>query len=158
MEFRSHYNNIDNSNVSIHKEPQAPPGHNLVTYEKMFYIPFIALVPKDYNPPVTSPVTTIPVYNSQLKRVSIKHFRKIEHHTTDEATPTPKRKRVCLRWKLKIRLDQNGTMAHDRECAFWKWISLEQEKTILEQKDSSLLNSMGSMKWLVKGITGGILS
>jgi hypothetical protein len=42
----------------------------------VFYIPYICLVPKDYNPGHQDHVTSIPSFNSATKKISIKHFRK----------------------------------------------------------------------------------
>lgn len=121
----------------------------------LFYIPYIALVPKDYNPPDSAPVTSIPIYNSKLKRISVKHLRKSKEFFSE--IKGPKKRKVCLKWKLKIVFDKKGHAKHGRECAKWKWISTEKEKTIFEKKDKNLLNSMGSMKWVVRGLTAGII-
>ena len=124
-------------------------------YKTMFYIPYIALVPKDYNPPMRATVTSIPMYNQKLKRISIKHLRKSKKFFTE--LHVPKMKKVCLKWKLKITFDKHGHAKHGRKCAKWKMISEEKEKTIFEKKDKNLLNSMGSMKWVVRGLTAGII-
>lgn len=120
-----------------------------------YYIPYIALVPKDFNPPATSPVTTIPMYNSLTKKVSIKHLRKLR---MDEENSSEGERKICLKWKLKIDFDKEGQATHGRECSVWRTISKENEKTIFEGKDQNLLNSMGSMKWVVKSLTGGIIN
>lgn len=119
-----------------------------------YYIPYIALVPKDFSPPQDSPVTTIPMYNEMSKKVSIKHLRKL---SKDEQSEEGER-RICLKWKLKIDFDKKGEATHGRECSVWRTISDKNEKRIFEGKDSNLLNSMGSMKWVVKSLTGGILN
>lgn len=121
----------------------------------MFYIPYIALVPKDFNPPSRAPVTTIPMYNYKSKHIMIQHLRKDEEYFTEK--PTLQRKKVCLKWKMKIIFDKKGHAKHGRKCAKWKWVTLDKEKAIFQWKDKSLLNSNSSLKWIVKALSAGFI-
>lgn len=138
--------------LTIHHEKRSKKSKYFST---LFFIPYITLVPKDYNPPPMAPVTTIPMYNSELKRIMIKHLRKDKGYFSEISKPA--KRKVCLKWKLKIVFDKHGHAKRGRKCVKWKWISAEKEKTIFEKKDKNLLNSIGSMKWVVKGLTAGII-
>ena len=122
------------------------------------FIPFIAKVPKDYNPPTTMPTMALPFYNDMTKRIAVKHLRKVKSLDKWEQRVEQglQKKRVCLKWKLKIKIDKKGNAIRGRKCKKWVWVNSGKGKTFFERKDKNLLNSMGSMKWVVKGLTGMI--
>lgn len=129
-------------------------------------IPYIVKVPKDYNPAWNSTVMALPVFSDDTHQIGIKHLRRasILESIQEQVKPVEKpkelkkedknkKKKICLKWGLKIVIDKEGNPWRGKKCLEWKYITEEKYRTIFEEKDSNLLNSMGSMKWVVKGLS-----
>ena len=130
------------------------------------FIPHIVKVPKDYNPSYKTPVTAIPIYNEKTKKIAVKHLRKMKSRDEWEKSLLSKLKKksrkkkkaekVCFRWTLKIKIDDKGNAKRLRRCTKWMVVKNEVKSTLMDKKKVDLLNSMGSMKWIVKGLVGNV--
>lgn len=135
------------------------------------YIPYLVKVPKDFTPNWDSTVMALPVSSSESKKIAIKHLRRTtilagifgknskKKAKESEEKPNEKKiknKRICMKWGLKIVIDKKGNPWRGRKCIEWREITEENFKTIFEEKDKNILNSMGSMKWVVRGLTNMI--